>query len=130
MHFLYTLVFTSVVYASAAFAATIRVGGCDEATSKNIEIDIKVHHEQSAAEVSEQLVFSMINSPLNTHINVIVCIYAFSTLHTSLSKNLEHGLPECPTGIECVFNVECQKYPGCGWCSQRDHTVSLERVLE
>ena len=55
MHFLRALVFSAVVYASAAFAATIRVGGCDEAT-KDTEIDIKVYHKQ-LAEVSEQLVF-------------------------------------------------------------------------
>ena len=55
MHFLRALIFSAVVYASAVIAATIRVGGCDEAT-KDTEIDIKVYHKQ-LAEVSEQLVF-------------------------------------------------------------------------
>ena len=53
------LVFSAVVYATAAFAATIGVGGCDsdDATTKDmIEIDIKMYHKQ-LAEVSEQLVF-------------------------------------------------------------------------
>ena len=56
MHFLRALVFSAVVYASAAFGATIRVGGCDEATTKDAEINIKEYHKQ-LAEVSEQLVF-------------------------------------------------------------------------
>ena len=59
MHFLRALVFSAVVYASAAFAATIRVGGCDEATTKDTEINIKEYHKQ-LAEVSEQLVFRIL----------------------------------------------------------------------
>ena len=122
MHFLRALVFSTVVYASAAFAATIRVGSCDEAIAKDIEIDIiEVYHEQPA-EVSEQLVFPMINSPLNTHIHVIMCVYAFSKLHTSLSS-----YPHCRPGIKCVSNVQCQRHAGCGWCGpvETDFTVSL-----
>ena len=121
MHFLRAHVFSAVVYASAAFAATIRVGGCDEATAKDIEIDIKVYHKQ-LAEVSEQLVFLMINSPLNTDVHVIVCIYAFSKLHTSLLKNFA-----CPP-IDCSSYDDCRYFEGCGSCT--NGIVSLARTLE
>ena len=56
MHFSRALVFSAVVYASAAFAATIHVD--------DTEINIKEYHKQLAdSEVSEQLVFPMLNSP-------------------------------------------------------------------
>jgi hypothetical protein len=124
MHFLRTLVFSAVFCASAAFAATIRVGDCNGAAEKDIEIDIKVHHEQPA-EVSEQLVVSNDKLPLITHTHVILCIYAFSMLHSSLTKNLY-----CPPGIECVYNVECQNHDGCKWCRSSDYTVSFGTVPE
>lgn len=65
MHFLRTLVL-SALYASAAFAATIPDGGCAE--EKDVEVTIKIHPERPIAKgawvgVSEQSVFSMINSP-------------------------------------------------------------------
>ena len=120
--FLAHLVFSAVVYASAAFAATIPIGGCDEATAKDIEIDIAVYHKQ-LAEVSEQLVFPMINSPLNTDIHVIVCIYAFSNLHTSLSKNL------ICFQILVLTDLQCQAFPTCKTCGP-NHLVSLARALE
>lgn len=120
MHFLRTLVFSAVVYASAAFAVTIPVGSCDEVKAKDIKIDIEVNHKQ-LAEVSEQLVFPMTNSLLDTHIYANVCIYAYSKLHTSLSKN---PLGYCPP-IKCISNVQCQNYDdSCGWCS-REFGVSL-----
>ena len=75
MHFLRTLVFSAVVFASAAFAATINVGGCGETTANEIEIDIKVHRKQSA-EVSQQSVFPALNSPLNTtHSYSCYCVH-------------------------------------------------------
>ena len=124
MHFLRALVFSVVVYASTAFAATIPVGGCDETTAKDIEIDIKVYHKQ-LAEVSEQLVFPMINSPLNTDIHVVVCIHIFSKLHTSLSKNL---LGFCPS-MYCSKDSDCWQFDGCDSCGTNG-IVSLARVLE
>ena len=120
MHFLRPLVFSAIVFASAAFAATIHVDGCGETTAKEIEIDIIVHYKQPA-EVSQQSVFLVLNSPLNTHIHVIVC-YTFSNLHTSLT-NLD-----C-VGTACVHSSECQE-AGCKWCRASDYTVSLARVLE
>ena len=122
MHFLRTIVFSAVVYVSAAFAATIPIGGCDEATAKDIESDITVYHKQ-LAEVSEQLVFPMINSPLNTDIHVIVCIYAFSNPNTSLSKNLV-CFPN-----PCFTDLQCQAFPTCKTCGP-NHLVSLARALE
>ena len=65
MHFLHTLVL-SALHASTAFAATIPGGGC--AGEKDVEVTIKINHEQPIAKgagvgFSEQSVFSMINSP-------------------------------------------------------------------
>ena len=124
MHFLRALVFSAVVYASAAFAATIRIGGggCEDATTNDIEIDIKVYQKQ-LAEVSEQLVFPMINSPPNTDIHVIVCIYAFSKFHTSLSKNDLYCLP-----VPCFNDDDCKGFQGCNSCHRPERYVSLTRV--
>ena len=65
MHFLPTLVL-SALYVSATVAVTIPGGGC--AGKKDVEVTIKINHEQPIAKgagvgVSEQSVFSMINSP-------------------------------------------------------------------
>lgn len=127
MHFLRSLVFSAVVYASAAFAAShgIPVGNGDEATAnlKDTEIDIKMHYEQPA-EVLQQLVFpSMINSPLNTHIHVIALIYAFSNLKLHTSKSLT-----CRKELACSSNGQCVVY-GCSSCGS-DKKVSLARALE
>jgi len=69
MHFLRTFVF-SVLCASTAFAATIPGGGFN---GEDIKVTIKIHHKQpipagAGIGVSEQLVFSMINSPPSAHI--------------------------------------------------------------
>jgi hypothetical protein len=128
MQVLRTLVFSAVFCASGAFAATIHVTHGDCAGEKGIEIDVKIPHEHPILKgagigVSEQFVFPMINSPLSTHIHVILCIYAFSILLTSLTTNLD-----C-VGQKCVYNIECQNL-GCKWCRQSDYTVSIARVLE
>jgi hypothetical protein len=127
MQFLRTLVFSAVFCASGAFAATIHVAHGDCAGEKGIEIDVKIAHERpipkgAGVGVSEQFVFPMINSPLCTHIHVILCIYAFSILLTSLTTNLD-----CAE-LDCMDDLDCQDM-GCRRCS-RDHTVRIARVLE
>ena len=66
----------------------------------------------------------MINSPLNTDIHVIVCIYAFSKFHTSLTKNDIY----CQL-VSCFYDDDCKHYKRykCNSCHPEGY-VSLARV--
>lgn len=79
MHFLRTLVSSAILCVAGAYALTVPVGGY--AGENDMEITIKIHHEQSVptdAEIgiSEQLVFSMIKSRLRAHILMLLVYLA------------------------------------------------------
>ena len=114
MHFLRTLVFSSALYASAALAATIPVGG---ENLKDVEITIKIHSTgipngaQAAVSLSEQSVFSTINSlPERPHLFV----YAFSPFSSLMVNTIKCKNFVCTTDSDCPA-----KCSGCDQTSNR-----------
>jgi len=121
MQFLRTFVL-SALYASAAFAATIPGGGW--AGEKDIKVTIKIDHERpivngASIRISEQSVFSMINSPLSAHNPVILCVYVFRTL-SSLIKEATHF--SC-WDYQCASSSDCPSW--CDGCDTAAGRVSF-----
>jgi len=110
MHFLRSLVFSAVLYASAVFSATIPIDG-----EKDVEITIKIQPMAGGANVgvSERLVFSMIqvNSPLSAHLHVILSVYAFSEF-SSLTINHQDYCNYIP----CARDQDCPRN-SCSTCN-------------
>lgn len=123
MHFLRPLVLSALLYATAAFAATVPVGG--PSGEGDVEVTIKIHHEQPTGKgagvgVSGWLVCSMINSPLSAHVYVILCVDAFSKF-----SSLTYVDPPCY--YPCDSSVDC--WGECSDCIGNRVSLTLARVL-